>query len=59
MGLVISTVISSVGVIFIARLLGSDLFGLHSIVLTAPSLFMIFRDWGVNSAMIRLSLIHI
>ena len=29
-GLVISTVISSVGVIFIARLLGSDLYGLYA-----------------------------
>ena len=52
-GLVISTIISSVGVIFIARLLGSDLYGLYAIVLTAPNLIMIFRDWGVNSAMIR------
>ena len=52
-GLVISAVISSVGTIFIARLLGSDLYGLYAIVLTAPSLIMIFRDWGVNSAMIR------
>ena len=52
-GLVISAVISSVGTIFVARLLGSDLYGLYAIVLTAPSLIMIFRDWGVNSAMIR------
>jgi stage V sporulation protein B len=52
-GLVISTVISSVGSIFIARLLGSDLYGLYAIALTAPSLMGIFRDWGINSAMIR------
>ena len=52
-GLVISTVISSVGTIFIARLLGSDLYGLYTVVLTAPTLIAIFRDWGVNSAMIR------
>jgi O-antigen/teichoic acid export membrane protein len=52
-GLVISTVISSVGVIFVARLLGSDLYGLYGIVLAAPNLIMIFRDWGVNSAMIK------
>lgn len=52
-GLVVSTVISSVGTIFIARLLGSDLYGLYGIVLTAPNLIMIFRDWGVNSAMVR------
>ena len=52
-GLVISTVISSVGTIFIARLLGSDLYGLYTVVLTAPTLIATFRDWGVNSAMIR------
>jgi O-antigen/teichoic acid export membrane protein len=52
-GLVISTVISSVGTIFIARLLGSDLYGLYTVVLTVPTLIATFRDWGVNSAMIR------
>lgn len=52
-GLVVSTIISSVGTIFIARLLGSDLYGLYTVVLTAPILIATFRDWGVNSAMIR------
>ena len=52
-GLVVSTVISSVGTIFIARLLGSDLYGLYGIALTAPTLIGVFRDWGINSAMVR------
>ena len=52
-GLIISTVISSVGTIFIARLLGSDLYGLYTIVLVVPSFIVIFRDWGINSAMVR------
>jgi O-antigen/teichoic acid export membrane protein len=52
-GLVISTVISSVATIFIARLLGSDLYGLYGIVLIAPTLIGVFRDWGMNSAMVR------
>lgn len=52
-GLVISTVISSVATIFVARLLGSDLYGLYGIVLIAPTLIGVFRDWGVNSAMVR------
>ncbi len=52
-GLVVSTLISSVGTIFIARLLGSDLYGLYAVVLTVPNLIIIFRDWGVNSAMVR------
>jgi len=52
-GLVISTVISSVATIFVARLLGSDLYGLYGIVLIVPSLIGVFRDWGINSAMVR------
>jgi O-antigen/teichoic acid export membrane protein len=52
-GLVISTIISAVGTIFVARLLGSDLYGLYAIALTAPNLIIIFRDWGIPSAMIR------
>jgi O-antigen/teichoic acid export membrane protein len=52
-GLVISTVILSVGAIFIARLLGSELYGLYGVAMTAPTLIAIFRDWGVNSAMVQ------
>ncbi len=52
-GLVVSTVISSVATIFVARLLGSNLYGLYGIVMTAPMLIGIFRDWGINSAMVR------
>ena len=54
-GLVISTVISSIATIFIARLLGSDLYGLYQIVLITPLLIGVFRDWGINSAMVRYS----
>ncbi len=52
-GLVISTLIGSIGTIFIARLLGSDLYGLYTVVLTVPALIQVFRDWGVTFAMIR------
>ena len=52
-GLVVSTVIYSVATIFVARLLGSDLYGLYGIVLIAPNLIAVFRDWGINSAMVR------
>ena len=52
-GLVVSTVISSVATIFVARLLGSDLYGLYGIALIAPNLIGVFRDWGINSAMVR------
>jgi O-antigen/teichoic acid export membrane protein len=52
-GLVISTVISAIATIFIARLLGSDQYGLYGIVVIAPTLIGVFRDWGINSAMVR------
>ncbi len=54
-GLVLSTVISAVGTIIIARLLGSDNYGLYAIALAAPNLISIFRDWGINTAMIKYS----
>jgi O-antigen/teichoic acid export membrane protein len=54
-GLVLSTVISAVGTIFIARLLGADNMGLYTIALAAPNLIATFRDWGVTTAMIKYS----
>jgi O-antigen/teichoic acid export membrane protein len=52
-GLVISTVISSIATIFVARLLGSDLYGLYGIVLVAPTLIGVFRILGINPAIIK------
>jgi O-antigen/teichoic acid export membrane protein len=52
-GLVASTVISAVGTIIIAGLLGEENYGLYYIALTAPTLIVLFRDWGINFAMIR------
>jgi O-antigen/teichoic acid export membrane protein len=54
-GIVASTVISSVGTIFIANLLGPDNYGLYAITLTAPTLIQTFRDWGINSAAVKYS----
>jgi stage V sporulation protein B len=54
-GLVISTVISAVGTIVIARLLGPENMGLYAIALAAPTLIATFRDWGVTTAMIKYS----
>ena len=54
-GLVVSTVISAVGTIIIARLLGPANYGLYAIALTAPSLISTFRDWGINTAMVKYS----
>ncbi|MCL2173478.1 MAG: oligosaccharide flippase family protein [Candidatus Bathyarchaeota archaeon] len=52
-GLVISNIISSVGTIFIINLLGSEAYGLYGLALTVPNLLMLFRDWGINKAMVR------
>ena len=54
-GLVASTVISAIGTIFITYILGAENFGLYSIALIAPTLIATFRDWGVNTAMIKYS----
>ena len=52
-GLVISTLISAVGTIFIARILGSDNMGLYYIAVGAPALISTFRDLGISAAMVK------
>ena len=52
-GLVISTGISAVGTIYLANLLSPTDMGLYTLALAAPILIGVFRDWGVNSAIIR------
>src|SRR5208283_1511586 len=54
-GLVLSTVISAIGTIAITYILGAEKYGLYSIALIAPTLIATFRDWGVNSAMVKYS----
>ncbi len=52
-GLVASTVISAVGTILIAIFLGEHNMGLYSIAVSAPNLIATFRDWGINTAMVK------
>jgi O-antigen/teichoic acid export membrane protein len=52
-GLVASTVISAAGTIYLANLLSSSEMGLYALAIAAPNLIGVFRDWGVNSAIIR------
>src|SRR3990170_6064964 len=52
-GLVASTVISAVGTIYLASLLSSNEMGLYALAIAAPNLIGVFRDWGINSALIR------
>jgi O-antigen/teichoic acid export membrane protein len=54
-GLVASTVIAAIGTIVIAKLLGAGNYGLYSVALTAPTLISNFRDWGINTAMVKYS----
>ena len=54
-GLVFSTIISAIGTIIIAIILGPENYGLYSVALTAPNLISMFRDWGITTAMIKYS----
>ena len=54
-GIVLSTVISAAGTIAITYILGAANYGLYSIALIGPTLIATFRDWGVNSAMVKYS----
>jgi stage V sporulation protein B len=52
-GVATSTMIIAIGSIILGRLLTTSEFGLYGIVLVPAALISLFRDWGVNSAMIR------
>lgn len=54
-GLVISTVIQSLGTIAIAYFLGEANMGIYYVAVAAPNLIANFRDWGVTTAMVRYS----
>jgi O-antigen/teichoic acid export membrane protein len=51
-GLAASTIISAAGVTFVAWLLSPSEYGLVTVAMMAPNLITLFRDWGMNSAMI-------
>jgi O-antigen/teichoic acid export membrane protein len=53
-GYVSSTVILAVGAIFVARLLGPSSYGLYTLALVIPALFVALSDAGMNPALIRL-----
>ena len=52
-GIAISSIISSLGIIIIARLLSPSDYGIYSIALIAPNLIKIFRDLGIDQSTIR------
>ena len=54
-GLFVSTIISAVGAIILALVLGESNYGLYAVVLTTPTLIGLFQDLGINYAVIRYS----
>jgi stage V sporulation protein B len=52
-GVAVSTIIMAVGTIILARLLSPEEYGLYSIALIPSYMVILFRDWGVNSAIIK------
>ena len=53
LGITLSSTISAVGMILVIRLLTPPEYGLVTIALISPALISLFRDWGINSAMIK------
>lgn len=49
----ISTILSAIGIIFVARLLGAKSFGFISVALIPAGFATLFLDWGVTSALIK------
>ena len=52
-GVAASTIIMAVGTIILGRLLTPDEYGLYGIAMVPSTLIILFRDWGINSAMTR------
>ena len=52
-GVAISSIIASIGIIIIARLLSASDYGIYTIALIAPNLIRIFRDLGIDQSTIR------
>ncbi len=52
-GMAISTAISALGTIVVARLLSPQEYGLYTIAMVPATMIGLFRDWGVYSAITR------
>jgi len=52
-GVATSTIIMAVGTIILARLMLPEEYGLYSIALIPSYMIVLFRDWGVNSAITK------
>ena len=58
MGLTLSTAISAVAMILMARLLGPAGYGIYSAATAPIYVISLFRDWGVNTAVTRYTAHH-
>jgi stage V sporulation protein B len=52
-GLILSSIISAIGVMIVAGILSESDYGLVAIALTGPNLIAVFRDWGLDWATIK------
>ncbi|MEM3566210.1 MAG: flippase [Candidatus Bathyarchaeia archaeon] len=52
-GVAASTIIMAIGTIILARLMTPEEYGLYSIALIPSYMAILFRDWGVNSAITK------
>jgi O-antigen/teichoic acid export membrane protein len=52
-GVAASTIIMAIGTIILARLMTPEEYGLYSIALAPSYMAILFRDWGVNSAITK------
>jgi O-antigen/teichoic acid export membrane protein len=52
-GVATSTIIMAIGTIILARLMTPEEYGLYSIALIPSYMIILFRDWGVNSAITK------
>jgi len=48
-----STIIMAAGAIILARLITPEEYGLYSIALIPSYMAILFRDWGINSAITK------
>ncbi len=52
-GVAASTIIMAIGTIILARLMTPEEYGLYSVALIPSYMAVLFRDWGVNSAITK------
>ena len=52
-GTIVATVIMAISAILIGRLLGPELYGQYSLILSAPQLLFLFTDFGINQGIIK------